>query len=674
MKKRERDKTTRKQVFHILRFIPHSSYLMLFVYYAIFWSVAVLTTAQAQTDTVASLIEAGRYQQAAQKLHNLAKTTKNPEQLGDIYHRLGEIYYTYTHEYPKALKAYDKIIELSSKGLEDQFLSFIKKGDVYCRMGQYEDAIKTYQILVDQSPPTHFAHQTGLRKIHNIQTALEDLRNQQRIISTYEASPLAVEAQFQIAELYRSPYQLNQPEKAISEYEAILKQSGNTKVAPEAQWRIGKLRNDILSQPELAIGAYQKVADNYPTSNFAADALFQIARLHKKHERYELAVDLFQRLTQKHPDFWNMHAVYYWSGVCYEKLRDYRRAINAFRTFLLAYLPELHPAYFGIIGKYNQSTFKIEAELKAKIQQLQADLPRVEWEKIESLISEQNYVAALPLIQGLIADAPESESAQRAQSKIRSVEQHAAIQHLREQINENPDTPAAEIAQFRIGKIYERGLQDHHQAIAAYRQLIETYPQSPWAAEAMYRSGLIYADRLKDTGKAIDRYKTLIRQYRTSSQTMMANFQLGEIYRSLHRYEEAVEAYQTTIAYPERDEYLADGYKDSFADRAQFRIGRVHYEDRRYDDASAAFNEFIASRSQTPRLAAAHVYLARISEEQGNREAASAAYEKATRLIIESPLQAEMVIDEAHDLGFQGSDAMAVIKRLDDLRKRLGAE
>ena len=671
MEKSERTGRARSVGLHVLNATHYALRLKLLVC-TIAASIIVLKTAQAQANTIASLIDAKEYQKAAQVLQKRAESTKNVETLGDIFYRLGEIYYTYTHEYLKAVEAYDEVVQLSENGLDDQFLSHIKKGDVYCRLGEYEDAISTYQIVVDQSMPNHFAHQTALQKIRNIQTAIKDLHNQQRVISAYEGTPLAVEAQFQIAELYRNLYQLNQPEKAIFEYEALLKQHGRTKLSPEAQWRIGKLRKDVLNQPELAVEAYNKVVERYPTSNFAADALFRTALIHGEQKHYERAVQVFEQLAKKYPDFWNMHAVYYWLGVSYEKLQIYRRSIQAFRTFLLAYLPNLDAAHFGAIGKYNQNALKIETELKAKIQQLQSDLPKIEWERIETHIEEENYIAALLLVRQLIANAPDETYTQRAQSALRPIQRRASIQHLRIQIRENPGTPTVAHALFRIGKIYERGLKDYHQAVAAYGQLIDEHPDSPWAAEAMYRSGLIYADYLDDLQNAIEHYTTLIHQYQTSSHTIMANFQLGEIYHSLHQYDKALKAYQTTIAYPEQDRYLANGYKDSFADRAQFRIGRVHYEDRRYDDAVSAFNEFIASRSHSPRLAAAYVYLARISEDRGFHDEAFKNYKQARRLIIDSSIQAKTVSDEANHLGFHGTDSKAVIKRLDNLCNRLG--
>ena len=255
--------------------------------------LTLFASVEARAQNVTTLLEQGKYHEAAQLLEKSAISTKSVEQLSGIYEKLGDIYYAYTHEYPRALSVYNKIIQLSSEGAtaEDLFLGYIKKGDVYCRMGKYKEAIETYQTFADQFPPNHLAHKTGLRKIHSIETALDDLREQQRVIQDHKGTPLAIEAQFHIAELYRSPYQLNQPEKAVEIYEEILQRRGDTKLASEAQWRIGNLRDKVLNQPALAIEAYQKVVDNYSgVSLFAAEALFQIGRIHQERGRYTAAV------------------------------------------------------------------------------------------------------------------------------------------------------------------------------------------------------------------------------------------------------------------------------------------------------------------------------------------------------------------------------------------------
>ena len=136
---------------------------------------AIFSAAEAQIVNVSELIEVGKYDEATQTLRKLAHATKDIDRLSGIYHQLGEIHYNYTREYPKALRAYDRIIRLKAKtpAAADLLLAYIKKGDVYCRMGQCDDAIRTYQTLVNQFPSTHVAHETGLQKIRNIQTALQ---------------------------------------------------------------------------------------------------------------------------------------------------------------------------------------------------------------------------------------------------------------------------------------------------------------------------------------------------------------------------------------------------------------------------------------------------------------------------------------------------------------------
>lgn len=634
--------------------------------------IALFTGAATPAQNITSLLENGNYQEAAELLENLADSTKSVEQISGIYEKLGDIYYAHTHQYPQALKIYDKIIQLDSRGAtpEDLFLGYIKKGDVYCRMGRYEEAIQTYQTLADQFPPTHLAHKTGLRKIHSIQTALDDLQEQQRVIKTHEATPLATEAKFHIAELYRSPYQLNQPEKAITVYEEILQQPMDTKLASEAQWRIGNLRDKVLNQPDLAIESYQRVVENFGhVSLFAAEALFQIGRIHQERGQYAAAVQAFEQLPQKHPDFWKMHAVFYWSGICYEEMRDYRGAIDAFKTFLSAYLPNLDPIYFGAIGKYDQDPVRVEMELKAKIQQLELDYPTVAWDRIKDLLAANNYIDALRLTRQYIIDMPDSEHAQQARSQLRSIELHATIQGL--QSTSGALTP---YALYRVGKVYERELKDYEGAIAAYRQVIEAHSQSLWAAEAVYRTGVIYAAHLNDAEKAIESYQTLIADYPSSSHTMMAHFQLGEMYRVLDQYDAAVKAYQTTIAYPRQTHYLAQGYRDSFADQAQFRIGRVHYENQRFDTAFTIFHEFIASQPHSPRLAAAYAFLGDISHKRSDSKNALTAYDNAMRLLEGSPVQSEMMLDEAHELGFQETTRTGVIEHLDELRRRVQSQ
>ena len=641
--------------------------------------ILISPIAHAHLEEVHLLVEAGRYTEANNKLEAIAESTTDIEVKSWCYYHTGEIYYNYTHQYTKAIKAYDKILSLKNKGLppEELYLAIIKKGDAYSRMGNYQDAIQTYDRLIKLAPAAHFVHKTGLQKIRDINTGLADLREQQRIAIQYKGTPLGAVAEFQIAELYRNPSQLNQPEKAIQKYEALLNTHPEAIFAPEARWRIANVRHTLLNQSALAMATYRKVVDDYPTSNFAAEALFQMANIHRTAGKYSLAIPVFERLKQKYPDFWNMHAVIYWTAVCHEKNLNYPKAIAAFETFLHAYLPQLDPAYLGQISMHDKRIPEVKAEIGRKIGQLAKQVAEVELERLDQARANRDFSEALNIARNLIATAPHTPQAEQAAEQLSTLQHLTAIENLREQLQNNtlPPTDAAR-ARLQIGMIYERKpLQDYPKAIEAYQEVLKHHSDSTYAAEALYRSGLVYAEQLSAPNEAIETYKSLIASHPNTLQVMMATFQLGEIYRKLHRYNEALQAYETTIGYPERDRYLAGGFKDSFADRAQFRIGRVHYDDNRYDEARFVFEEFIQNRAQSPRLAAAYIYLAAISEEHAENRQAVEFYKKTETLIKHNPVQMAMLIEEAHALGtLQSTDPDAVMRYLKEKQKRLSTQ
>ena len=631
--------------------------------------------AHAQLDEVNTLVQAGRYTEANNKLEALAESAKDIAVKSLCYYQIGEIHYNYTHQYARAAAAYDKILKLQKKGVDavELYLAIIKKGDVYSRMGNYRDAIQTYNRLIKLAPDSHFAHQTGVQKIRDINTALADLREQQRIAIQYKGTPLAIIAEFQIAELYRNPSQLNQPEKAIQKYETFLKTHPEAIAAPEARWRIANLRHTLLNQSALAMATYRKVVDDYPTSNFAAEALFQMANIHRTTEKYSLAIPVFERLKQGYPDFWNMHAVFYWMGVCYEKNLHYPKAIEAFKTFRYVYLPQLDPGYLGQISMHDMSLAEVKAKIGKKIEMLTQQLSEVEAERLEAARSEQNFALALDIARNLVTTAPNTPHAKQAAEQLTTFQHLAAIQNLREQLHSDTPGPVeAARALFQIGTIYERQLQDYPKAVEAYQEVSKYHPNSTYSAEALYRSGLVHAKQLSAPHEAIETYKKVIASHPNTLQAMMANFQLGELYRELHRYNEALQAYESTIGYPERDRYLAGGYKDSFADRAQFRIGRVHYDDRRYDEARFVFQTFLQNRERSPRRAAAYIYLAAISEERAENSQAVEHYKKAETLLKDDPVQMRMFIEEASTLGtLQSTDPDAALRYLKEKQKRL---
>ncbi len=626
----------------------------------------------AQIEEITTLVQEKQYAEATSKLEILLKTAKDVETRSWCYYQLGEIYYNYTQQYAEALNAFKKILDMKKEGLPiaEIYLAYIKIGDVYSRMGNYEKAMKSFRTLVGMTPETHFVYNIGAQKVRDIQKGLKDLMFQREIVRKYKGTSLEAVAHFQIAELYRAQSQLNQPELAIETYKLLLNKHPNHKLAAEAQWRIAHIRHTILHQTQLAIDAYRKVADKYSTSNFAAEALFHIANLYREDEEFQQALTVYDAITEKYPNFWITHAVFYWSGVCQEKLKNYTDARRAFQIFLKVYLPTLDPVYLGQIAMYDKSVPEVTELIRKKISTLTEIIPKHEFEKIENHIENSDYLKALSIARNLMVIAPNSQYAKRVFALLRSLEYQAAIQNLQTKIKDRRLNAAEKAStQLQIATIYERELLDYSNAVNSYKVVIKEHTKSVYAAEARYRIGIIYADILAKPNSALQNFNAVINNHPHTLEAMMATFQIGEIFRKLQRSDEAIKAYQNTISYPERELYLPGGYKDSFADRAQFRIGRVHFEDKRFSDAHFAFEEFIKNRPGSPRFAAAHVFIAVMHHENGEKKSALKYYQKAETLLKNNTVQMQMVIDEAGSLGFQSPDTVLIF--IQERKKRL---
>jgi len=630
----------------------------------IFICSITFSLAQAPIDEITSLVDSGEYSTAISKLKELLKSLKEIDDIVLTYNKMGKIYYEYLHDYPSAIQVYKQVISLKQKGLADAYLiwSWTQLGDAYCRMGKYDDAIEAYQKILEL-PPSGSSHSTIRGKIRAIKNAIALLKDERKVIEGRAKTPLAIQAQFRVAELYWRD--LNTPQKAVEEFEKLIAEYPHSSVTPEAQWWIGYIYGKKLYKYEQAISAYQKVIQNYPTSNFAVESQFQIGNIYKDQGKYQEALQAFLNIATEYPSFWRLSAVFYWQGVCYEHLKDYSNAINSYRTFVTVYLPEADYARLGDIGKYKESKLKIEDEIENKIRLLTQDMPRVEFQKAEELSQKEEYLAIPPIYRKIIRIAPDSQYAKKAREQLKNAELMAAIQRWQNIINKQPDSFAAILAQFQIADTYDEKFQDYRKAIGEYQRIVTTSQYPSWAAKALYKIGSIRYN-LEDTKEAIETFTKLIAEYPESTEAMMASYQLGEIYRSLNKYVDALKFYNQTISYPGRNWYSRGGYVDSFADAAQFRIGVVNYENlKNLTDALSVFEKFIKTRRESPRLAACYVFIGLINQEQKKYAQASDAFQKASDLVLNSnAVQASMIAKEVKSMDFGGTEPMTVLKRL----------
>ena len=102
---------------------------------------------------------------------------------------------------------------------------------------------------------------------------------------------------------------------------------------------------------------------------------------------------------------------------------------------------------------------------------------------------------------------------------------------------------------------------------------------------------------------------------------------------------------------------MGDGFKDSFADQAEFRIAVIHYQKKDWDSALTAFQDFLRNRPNSPRFSAACTYLGLIYQSTKQKQKALAAWQRAISFIqLKGPIQSQMVAKELRLIESEESD------------------
>lgn len=615
---------------------------------------------------IVRLIDEGKYTDAIDKLQSYSKSSLEPEHLAEIQYRVGFIHHEYTHNYDKALEAYQKVVDLGKKlkspsELEPYLaLSHMSIAGIYRRTERYKDAIKIYKEIAAAYPEMVFADVAN-RDIKGIQDGLEEIKLHKQTISEHPGTEFAAEAQFEIAELYLSVQNLSSPQRAIQEYSKLVDQYPNSRRAAEAQLKIGDAYRTLLHKPVEAIAAYQKlVQGQFAVSKLRAEALFWIGRTYYSdlHD-YRKALEAFNSFVQDYPAYWKFPAAIYWQGMCYEQLEDYDNAITAFSMFVQI-CPEEEIGWLADIGRLGERNVK--ERIESEIEDLRVQAPEAKWREAERLRSSEKYREALFTYRELMNKYPDSEYYEKAKVQADDVKNLAEIQIHQDIIRREGIEASA--SQYRIAEIYEIEMQDFPRAIKEYEKVAANYPDTYWATDALYRMGLIYSGanssdtRLiksrqsmkPDYRKAIEKYRQLIKEYPDTYMAAKAYYQMGEIYRThLENYKDALEAYTKVVEeYPRQNLYVGDGYKDSLADEAQFKIGRLYYENLLdYDMALKTFRQFLNDYPESCRTAAAYSFVAAIQEKQKNRKGAVDSFERIIDIIVDSDVQNSFFIRDA---------------------------
>jgi TolA-binding protein len=239
--------------------------------------------------------------------------------------------------------------------VNDKFL--FDGGVIYYDMEYYDNAITTFQQLINDYPDSEYAddaqYYIGYINEKKLGYYIQALLEYQKLIDNYPNSEFADDAQLGTGNCY---YATKDYSHAIEEYQKLIDDYSGSSLLPLAQYSIGQSYRKLANYAQ-AIIEFTKTIENYPESEYTAPAQYYIASSYYDAQDYNQAILEFQITIDNYPDStWPGESdrliapcAQYYIGYCYgQKLEQWEEAI---------------PAYQLVINNYPNSTWSNGQEI-----------------------------------------------------------------------------------------------------------------------------------------------------------------------------------------------------------------------------------------------------------------------------------------------------------------------
>ena len=255
--------------------------------------------------------------------------------------------------YDKAMALYLEVIERDTRGKYAQ-RSHYQIARIYKRRYDWDKAVEHYQAIVALDPTGYYANEakTGTANIRKNREIIKAKRAEyQNYKAIYDNEPtdetfnIAAEALYEVARAYEN---LENYTEAIRNYERLVEEFPEHSKAAQAQFQVGNVYFYTLYDYLGGWSAYRTVAEKFPNSHEAdqAGTLLKVTR--DILTEIKLLKDEIEKFRNKKysksgrkitpADIWaaeySDQAVQNFQQIAgnWEKLRNYPRAINAYKT------------------------------------------------------------------------------------------------------------------------------------------------------------------------------------------------------------------------------------------------------------------------------------------------------------------------------------------------------
>lgn len=455
--------------------------------------------------------------------------------------------------------------------------AYLRTADNYFMLKSYDRARSMYDNAIRLSWPAEDYATFQIAMLAGVRSATEKINGMNTMIRKFPESPLAIDANLEIAKTYMSNERFRE---AIPYLSNVIKSSGNSSQIPGAHLKMGTAYFNIDNNEE-ALKHFKIIVQDYPNAPEAQDALDNIRTIYLEESKPDEYAGFMRQIGRPLSIDTEDSLSYYAAEKLYDdqKIND---ALEAFNNYL---------------QKFPRGSYTLDAQFN----------------RAEIYNAKKDWTNALPAYASVAADAPNKYA------------ERAVLNAARISFFELKDYGRAETYYIQLKQITAsqelkleamRGLlrcqynqQKWTEAVENAKELTESKGSS---ADDKTLANMAIAKSYQAAGQhdqAISNFRAVV-QLNKAALAAEARYEIASSWFLLNKLADAEKAAFETIN--------KSGSYDYWITKAYILLGDIYFRQKDYFNAKATFQS-VAENTIDPELKAeAQAKLARATEEESN--------------------------------------------------------
>ena len=486
--------------------------------------------------------------------------------------------------------------------------------DIYIAKGDFETAEKTLSAALERTDdPAALAHIRYARARlyvarQDYAQALEDFTF---VIDSIQDDHLKHNAIFARGVI---EFQFERYDQAIADLELLMTLDADPKLKKEARQKLG-ICYLKTGQKDRAIALARRLEESATTPAQRAEAHLIMADLYYELKEYTPGIEACRKVLgiDQTNDELKVQA-YYTMGNCWNGMKEYARALEAYSTALERFPDSAYRAdllFQAGIMSYNLENYEGSAERFGQFTDGYGEHPNRAFALYYLAYSHFRrglWVRARETFSGLATQYPGSDVVGEARYQVAECyynerQYDQALQAYGRLLQQHPDSPYAQDALYNSAWCQFQ-LERDEEAIAALGQVVRRFPRSDYAPDAQFTIGDYHYNR-KEYDLAKEAYLQVIERFPENPRAQQARqliHELGQI-TSFQAYQEAVVLFDDKkyLAAIEAFERIIEQYPDTDVVVGSWaNIGASYEQLSRWGEALKIYNTVIELYGDKP--------------------------------------------------------------------------